>query len=329
MATMRDVAEKAGVSIATVSAVLNKSAYVSPELAKRVNDAVAALDYTINQVAHSLQTRSTRTIGMLIPDVASPDPFFGQVVRGAEDALRKKGYLLFLGHTYNRLAEQSRYLAAFRARLVDGLLLFQAPGEDPELQRLLNARKPVVFVGRIPKGIEADIVATDIRLGTQMALRHIFQQGHKRVGLLTVAASLSVADFRIEAWRTELRKRNLVPDERYLASIDLSFDAAARAAASLMQLPNPPTALFADNLMVGAGAIRGVLDTGRRVPKDVLIVSSDDADWLDAFQPALTTIVQPSYQLGLQAAELLLKRIRYPNRSYEKILLKPELRVRA
>jgi LacI family transcriptional regulator len=329
MPTMRDVADKAGVSIATVSAVLNKSAYVSPELAKRVNEAVAELDYTINHVAHSLQTRSTRTIGMLIPDVANPDPFFGQVVRGAEDALRAKGYLLFLGHTYNKVEEQTRYLAAFRARLVDGVMLFQVPGEDSELDRLLQARKPVVFVGRIPKDIKADIVATDIKLGTQLGLRHILQKGHKRIGLITVAASLSVAAFRIETWRAQLRKCGVMPDERYIASIELSFDSAARAAAELMRLPDPPTALFADNLVVGAGAVRGIQDAGRCVPEDVMVVSSDDADWLDAFRPAITTIVQPSYDLGTRAAEMLLKRIQHPKRPYETVLLKPALRVRS
>ena len=99
MATIYDVAKHASVSIATVSAVLNRSAYVSPELTKRVKLAVDELDYTINHLAHSLQTRVTRTIGMLIPDVANPDPFYGQVVRGAEDVFRRKGYLLILGHT--------------------------------------------------------------------------------------------------------------------------------------------------------------------------------------------------------------------------------------
>lgn len=109
MPTIYNVAKKAGVSIATVSAVLNRTAYVSPELTKRVKEAVAEMDYTINHLAHSLQTRTTRTIGMLIPDAGNPDPFYGQVVRGAEDVLRKKGYLLILGHTYNQVEEQSRY----------------------------------------------------------------------------------------------------------------------------------------------------------------------------------------------------------------------------
>src|SRR5258707_155581 len=138
MATIYDVAKRSGVSIATVSAVLNRTAYVRPELTQRVKQ--------------------------------------------AEDVFRKKGYLLILGHTYNRVEEQSRYLSAFRSRLVDGILLFQAPGEDSELDRVLKTNKPVVFVGRIPEGVSADIVATDILYGTQMAVGHLLQQGHTKIG---------------------------------------------------------------------------------------------------------------------------------------------------
>src|SRR5689334_19619194 len=135
MATIYDVARKAGVSTATVSAVINRTSYVSPELTQRVKVAIKELDYTLNHLAHAMQTRTTRTIGMLIPDMGNPDPFYGEVVRGAEDVLRKKGYLLILGHTYNRVEEQSRYLSAFRSRLVDGVLLFQSAGSDEELDR--------------------------------------------------------------------------------------------------------------------------------------------------------------------------------------------------
>jgi DNA-binding LacI/PurR family transcriptional regulator len=328
MATMYDVAEKAGVSIATVSAVLNKTAYVSPELAKRVKQAVEELDYTINHLAHSLQTRSTHTIGMLIPDVASPDPFFGQVVRGAEDVLRKKGYLLILGHTYNKVDEQTRYLSAFRSRLVDGVLLFQAPGADSELDRLLKTKKPLVFVGRVPKDAQADIVATDIVQGTRMAVEHLLKQGHRRIGLITVAASLSVSSFRIEGWRSALRRNGVAADESYIMSGDMSSEAGKQAALRLLDLPEPPTAVFADNLVVATGILRALKERQRRVPEDITVLSSDDAEWLDVFTPHITTVVQPSYELGFQAAELLLKRIKHPKRPYQKVLLKPQLRIR-
>jgi LacI family transcriptional regulator len=329
MATIYDVAKRSGVSIATVSAVLNRTAYVSPELTKRVKQAVDEMDYTINHLAHSLQTRTTRTIGMLIPDVANPDPFFGQVVRGAEDVFRKKGYLLILGHTYNRVEEQSRYLSAFRSRLVDGILLFQAPGEDSELDRVLKAKKPVVFVGRIPRGTPADIVATDILRGTQMAVSHLLQKGHTRIGLVTVAASLSVSALRIEAWRKELRGHGIPIHDHYVVSGDLSSDSGRRAVLQLLDLPEPPTAIFADNLVTATGILRGLEERKLRIPQDIEIFSSDDAEWLDVFRPAISTIVQPSYELGVQSAELLLKRIRYPKRAYQKILLKPALKIRS
>ena len=329
MATIYDVAKRAGVSIATVSAVLNRTAFVSPELTKRVKQAVDEMDYTINHLAHSLQTRSTHSIGMLIPDVGNPDPFYGQVVRGAEDAFRKKGYQLILGHTYNQVQEQSRYLSAFRSRLVDGVLLFQAPGEDSELDRLLKAKKPIVFVGRIPAEVQADIVATDILQGTQMAVEHLLKQGHTRIGLVTVAASMSVSSFRIEGWRKALKRHGIAADENYIVRGELSSDAGKQAGLSLLDLPQPPTAIFADNLVIATGILRALQERGRRVPEDVEVASSDDAEWLDVFDPPITTIVQPSYQLGFQSAELLLKRIRHPKRAHQKILLKPELKIRS
>lgn len=328
MATIYDVAKRAGVSIATVSAVLNKTAYVSPELTQKVRLAVDELDYTINQLAHALQTKSTRTIGMLIPDTGAPDPFYGQVVRGAEDVFRRKGFLLILGHTYNKVEEQSRYLTAFRSRLVDGVLLFQAPGEDHELDRLLQTRKPVVFVGRIPSGIKADVVATDIECGTRMAIEFLYHKAHRRIGLITVATSLSVSSLRLAGWRAAFQQHGIVADESYVIAGELSSETGRQAAAQLLSLAEPPTAIFADNLVIATGILKTLQERGLRCPQDVEVVSSDDAEWLDVFQPPITTIVQPSYELGVQAAEILLKRIRHPKRPQQKVLLRPELKVR-
>jgi LacI family transcriptional regulator len=144
--TIYDVAKKAGVSTYTVSCVLNKSAYVSPALTKRVEAAVKELDYTPNAVARSLQTRSTKTIAMLIPDIGNP--FYARVVRGVEDRLRRDGYSLILGNSYNDAAEQARYVNLFKSRQVDGLLLYIAPQGEANLAPLVAARRPVVLIGR-------------------------------------------------------------------------------------------------------------------------------------------------------------------------------------
>ncbi len=328
MATIYDVAKRAGVSIATVSAVINRSSFVSPGLTKRVNQAVIDLEYSINPIAHALQTRRTQTIGMLIPDVGAPDPFYGQVVRGAEDVLRREGYLLFLGHTYNDVQEQSRYLAAFRARLVDGVLLFQAPGEDKELDRLIESGKPMVFVGRIPEGIEADVVATDIKAGTCLAIDHLLRSGHTRIGMVLVSASMSVHANRLAGWHASLRKKRMAADEAYVVSGERSVEAGERAAIQLLSLPEPPTAIFTDNLVLTTGVLRALKDRGVDCPSQMELVSSDDAEFLDVFHPPVSTVVQPSYELGAEAAEQLLRRIRSPKLAAKKTILKPTLRVR-
>ncbi len=328
MPTIYDVAKRAGVSIATVSAVLNRTAYVSPELMKRVKLAVDELDYTINHLAHSLQTRKTRTVGMLIPDMGNPDPFYGQVVRGAEDVLRKKGYLLILGHTYNQVEEQSRYLSAFRSRLVDGVLLFQVPGQDSELQRMLDKKQPLVFVGRIPAGLSADVVATDIAGGTKAGVAHLASRGHRRIGLITVEKSMSVSEARVTGWKQALRSSKLPADDTLIVKTELNAEAGRVAALRLLDLADRPTAIFADNLVITTGVLKALQEKGLACPEDVELVSSDDAEWLDVFHPPISTIVQPSYEVGTSAAEILLKRIKHPKRPAETVLLKPRLKIR-
>lgn len=328
MATIRDVARLAGVSVATVSAVLNRKAYVSPELTKRVKDAVRELDYRMNQLAHSFQTGTSRTIGMLIPAVANPNPYYGEVVRGAEDFLRRRGYVLILGHTYNQIREQSRYVSAFRSRLVDGLLLFPAPGEDPELAKLLASNRPVVYVGRRPPAPDADFVAADVRKSTYLGVRRLISRGHKRIGLIVVSRSLSVAADRRAGWQEALAESGMEADRSWVVEEELSAEAGERAVRALLGLHPRPSAAFAANLVFITGILRALEASGVSCPAEFEVLCSDDAEWLDVFQPRITTVIQPSYEVGARAAELLLRRIRHPKRPFETVLLEPRLRVR-
>lgn len=326
MATMQDVAQRAGVSVATVSAVLNHSSYVSPELTKRVNEAAAALDYRINALARSLKQGSTQTVGMLIPSFGVPDPFFPEVAQGAEMTFREKGYSLLLGLTHNLASVQSRHIAAFRARLVDGLLLFQTPGEDSELDKMIQDQKPVVFVGRVPESVQADVVATDIEEGTCMGTSHLLGKGHNRVGLVTQKDSLSVRDFRLKGWRRAHREGSVAVSKELHADGELSAQGGYRAASQLLDLKKLPDAIFVDDLVLTIGVMRAVKERG--LMGKIEVFSSDDAEWLDVFHIPISTIVQPSHDVGVTAAELLLKRLADPSRSYETILLKPALKIR-
>jgi len=326
MATIYDVAKRAGVSTYTVSTVLNKSAYVSPELTLRVQQAVRELDYTINGLARSLQTRRTHTIGMLIPDIANP--FYAKVVRGVEDVCKRDGYSLVLGNTYNDPDEQSRYLATLRSKRVEGFLIFVAAGDETEVAALVEKHVPVTFLGRRPRTFDADTVTADNRRGTRLAVDHLIGNGHRRIAIITGQFSLTANRDRLAAWKQSLRRAKLPVDPSHACEGDWTADSGYHHAGMLLDGSNHPTAIFAANFLMMTGVLRALQERRLACPGEVEVVSCDDSEWLDVFQPPISTIVQPSYDMGIQGAELLLKRIHQPNRKPEKIVLQPELKLR-
>jgi LacI family transcriptional regulator len=326
VATIYDVAKRARVSTYTVSCVLNRSAYVSPELTARVQKAVKELDYTINEVARSLQTRKSRTVGMLIPDISNP--FFSQVVRGAEQRLKKDGYSLLLGNSNNDAEQQQHYLTVFRAKQVDGLLIFMSEGTEPAFQQMVDARRAVVFVSRIPSTFEADSVSSDNVHGGRLAFRHLASRGHQHIGLVLGPAVLSPNIDRLKGWHEEAKKRKISLNEAYISHSVMSPEHGEQACKRLLALSPRPTAIFTANFPLMTGVLRAIQDSGLRCPEDVEVNSSDDADFLDVFSPAISTIVQPSYVLGEHAASLALNRMKDPDRPFEQILIKPTFKVR-
>ncbi len=326
VATIYDVAKLARVSTYTVSCVVNKSAYVSPELTERVLEAVKQLDYTPNAVARSLQTRTTKTVGMLIPDIANP--FYARVVRGVEDRLSKDGYSLLLGNTYNETATQNRYLSLFRGRQVDALLVFMTSGGEDTVERMVSEKRAVVCVGRVPRTFECDTVSADNITGTRLAIEHLISKGHREIGLVAGELGLSAASDRVEGWRRALKKHKIKVDDDLIEAADWTEPGGCDAAHRLLDRKPIPTAIFAANFLMMTGVLRALKERKIAVPKKVEVASSDDSDWLDVFSPAITTVEQPSYEMGENAADLALKRLTDPARPFTKVVLKPSLRIR-
>jgi LacI family transcriptional regulator len=322
--TIYDVAKAAGVSTFTVSSVLNGSIYVSPELTKRVKEAAEALDYTKNDLARSAQKGHSRTIGMLIPDIANA--FYASIVRAVEDVLRRSQYSLILGNTYNQVEEQSRYISVFRSKRVDGILLFAAFGDQGELRKLVERRIPVCFIARGPIGFEADLVAADNLGGTRRVTQYLLSKGHERIAIITGPRSLTTTSARLKGWRSALETAGLAPNASYIGESDLTSDSGYRLATQLLDLDAPPTAIFVTNLTTLIGVLRALKD--RRLPKQpVEVVASDEAEWLDVFDPPIPRIDQRSYEMGEAAAELLLERIQKPDRAFQNIRMEPKLKV--
>jgi len=325
VATIYDVAKLARVSTYTVSCVVNKSAFVSPKLTERVLLAVRKLDYTPNAVARSLQTRNTKTVGMLIPDIANP--FYARVVRGVEDRLSKDGYSLLLGNTNNSNETQSRYLTLFRGRQVDALLLFMTAGGEDAVQRLVLDERPVVCVGRVPLKFECDSVSADNVKGTRMAVEHLIGKGHRRIGIVTGELALSAGMDRVSGWRQGLEANGIEVDEKLIESGDWTEKSGYDSAVRLLGRKPAPTAIFVANFLIMTGVLRAMQNRkGPAAPVEV--ASSDDSDWLDVFSPAITTVAQPSYEMGEQAAGLALTRLADRKRPFTRIVLEPSLHIR-
>ena len=233
-----------------------------------------------------------------------------------------------LGNTYNSPEEQARYLSVFRSQQVDGLLLFLAAGDESEAERLVKAKKPVVFVGRAPRTFQADSVTADNVEGTRLAIEHLVEAGHERIGIITGQASLSTSVDRVDGWRKSMRKAKLPASSSLVGEGDWTADSGYSVTRKLLELSPRPTAIFAGNFLMMTGTLRALKERGLRCPTDVHVVSSDDSEWLDVFTPAITTIVQPSYSMGEHAADLLVKRMQQPTRRFENIVLNPELHIR-
>lgn len=326
MATIHDVARKAGVSIYTVSAVLNQSARVSPELTRRVLRAARQLDYTISFLARGLQTRRTLTVGMLIPDIGNP--WFAKVVRGVEDVCREHGYSLLLGNTHDQAELQQRCLTLFRSHRVDGLLAFLAPGAEEQFVPLLKKGPPVVFVGRRPRRLAADSVTANNRLGTRLAVEHLVGRGHRRIAIISGPLCLTTGRDRVTGWREALKRASLPARREYVREADWTAESARRHTLELLDLPEPPTAIFAANFLMMTGALAGLRERGLRVPDQIELMSSDDSEWLDVFEPRISVVLQPSREMGEAAARLLIERIEKPKQPPRRVVLKPVLKLR-
>jgi LacI family transcriptional regulator len=327
LATIYDVGKRAGVSVATVSSVVNNSSYVSPELRKRVEDAIHDLDYSPNLLARGLARQITLSLGVLVPDIANF--FFPEVVRGVEDKAKAAGYTIILGNSDNQRDKEELYLKLFLSNRVDGILLVKAPGAlNPELLRMLKKSGiPLVLLDREYTKLGTDSVVVDDVGGGYMATRHLLDLGHRRIGIIRGIPGVSTTDGRVEGYRKALTEARLRVDPALIATGDYGIDSGYAAGVQL--LDQKATAVFVTNYMMTIGFLKALDERKLRTPDDISIVSYDDFVWNSVFTPRLTCIAQPKYQLGCRAAEMLLSRIQKKHTRRQSVVLTNTLQVRS
>jgi len=309
MATIKEVAKIAGVSVGTVSNVITGSVTVGADRKERVLNAIREIEYHPNHVARSLKLQRTKMLGMIISDITNP--FFSQMVRGAEEAARKQNYLLLTFNTDDRFEREEQALSELRSRRVDGILLVVAPSQakPSHIVETLKAGIPVVCLDRIPPGLEVDSVTVDNINAARDCVRHLIAQGHRKIGIITGTMALQTAQQRLQGFEETMRAAGLEVDRDWVRHGDFRSESGYQMGREILLGKNLPTALFISNNLMAYGVLQALDDFNLHCPGDLAIATFDDPAITQVFRPRLTAISQPAYSFGYTGAELLIQRI--------------------
>lgn len=328
MASIRDVANLAGVSTATVSHVINGTRYVSPELTERVQAILLELSYQPDAVARSLRRRETLTIGLLVPNLQIP--FFAAVAYSIERAAAGHGYSIILCNSEWQQEKESLQLQDLLARRVDGLICISASMNAADIAPFIDAGTPVVMFERQMPGIGLDAVGIDNIKGAYRATEHLLDLGHSRVAVITGKTISTVSERRLQGYRQALEHYGLAYDPGYVFHGDYLPESGNQAVKYFLSLPDRPTAIFAFNDLMALGALQALYKRGVLVPDHVAVMGFDGIVTSQYTSPALTTVRQPLTRMGQTAVSLLMERIRGEGpEQAQYIELEPELIIRA
>lgn len=324
MVNMRDVAEKAEVSVSTVSHVINETRFVRENTRNRVLSAIEKLHYQHNQLASSLRRKDkrTRTLGLLIPD--SMNPFFAEVLRGVEDVCFESNYNVFICNSDNRPEKELEYIEVLISKQIDGIILVSAGALD-SLELLKRNKILAVVVDREIAESAYDSVMVDHEVGGKMAANYLIDLGHRRIACITGPFSLSPSEKRLNGFRQAMMEAGIPIEERMVIRGDFRPPSGYAKTKELLDLATPPTAVFACNDMMAIGAMHAIHERNLRVPDDISIIGFDDILLASFAMPPLTTIAQPTHEMGTIAAEIFIQRVHDPDYPTRQEILAPTL----
>ena len=322
MTTIADVARYAGVSVATVSHVMNRTRHVEPETAERVRAAIAALRYSPNSLARSLRRGETKTIGLLLPD--NSNPFFASLARQIEDAGFVAGYTVILCNSDGSAEKEERYLSVLMAKQIDGLI-FAGSSDHARVFAHLSPDVPAVLLDRDIHSVSVDSVLVDHDHGGYLAGRYLVGLGHSKIGAIGGPRDSSSSPARLHGFVRALHEAGLELPRASVVDSDYHFAGGRLAMERLMGQAPEITAVFACNDLMAMGAITALRARGLRVPDDMSMVGFDDIPYAVTTWPPLTTIAQPVEKIGMRAVSLLLERLGEPAAPSRREVLAPVL----
>lgn len=326
--SIKKIAKAAGVSTATVSRVLNGSDKVKDHTADRVMEVVEKMNYRIDHVARRMKVKSSDSlvIGLIITDIGNP--FFSNVAKGVEDIAFKNKHILMICNTNEDLEKEKFFLNSMLSEKVSGVIIVPTTGNAPFFEKLVFDGFPMVMVDRQFKDLNMDTVSINNEAGGYQATQRLIQNGHKRIGIVCGIKGLSNTEDRLEGYRKALTDTG-IPISKELITYGNYIESGGRKAMDkLLALDNPPTAVFSTNNLMTLGCIKEINKRKISIPDEIALIGFDDSTWAEALIPPLTTVKQPGYELGVNAAELLIKRLNNGETSRMNVVLNPELVVR-
>ena len=309
MVSMKDVARTAGVSIGTVSGVLNGKKTIKPQNVQKVLAAIEKLDYKPNMLARSLRTNVSGSIGLIIPDITNP--YYPELARGVEDAARKAGVTLFLCNSDRDVEKEWYYAQALAQKKVDGIIIAKPHMDVARLEELRRSCPLVLVDGTEGQLRDFDLVNVDNKAGAASAIELLLAYGHRKIAFIGGVIDSESMAHRLEAYRSVLEAHDIPYRPEWVRTCDYNWRSGREAARDLLSAEGPrPTAIFVGNDIMALGVIRGAHDCGLRVPDDISVCGFDDIAMAEVTIPALTTIHQPKYEIGVQSTQILLQKIR-------------------
>ena len=324
--TMKDVAKLAGISLMTVSRVLDHRKNVAPETRGKVRWAIKKLHYRPHRTAIELRTKRSNLVGVVMADIANP--FYPPIVRGIEDVCREHDYNVILCNTDEDTERENDFIQVLKERYTEAIIICSAKAKIDNQAELFASFRSTVFLNRRPRNVKGDLVVSDNFKGAYLAVEYLIKKGHQKIAVINGSQRFSTGRERFQGVKKALRDKGVQLKDKYVKFTNSSVEGGYRAAKELLNLPSLPTAIFSGNNFMTLGLMKAIKEARIKVPDLVSIVGFDETSWSEITDPPLTTIKQPTYEIGVAAAKLIMFRLNNPQSPYVEKKLKPTLIIR-
>ena len=327
--TLKDIAEKTGFSVSTVSRVLHdntKKYKISEETQEKVRTVAKEMGYRINTLARGLRLQKTFEIGVIVPDIANP--FFSAVVKSLATELRKGGYNFIVYDTDEDISIERSAIKSLLEKRVDGLIIASVGQEFSHIRKVREANIPLVMIDRCFDFLDIDSVSVDNVKGSLYAVNHLIKEGHTRIAFIQGLPGTYANETRLQGYKEALDKVGIKIDEHLIVGDDFRSLNGYLETKHLLKLSSPPTAIFTAGDLIALGTLEACRENGIRIPKDISLVTIDDPVFTSYLSPALTAIEQPITKMSEMAVAMLYRRMRNPDDERRKVLLEPKLNIR-